>query len=71
MRLNFDSIIQTKFRVGGWTDGRVVGRTESDCNANLWPPTDQLTLGLAQLIQSVVAECCIILNVNASPYRNY
>ena len=35
----------------------MVGRTESDYNATLWPPTDQLKLGLAQLSLSVGVEC--------------
>ena len=52
-KLDSDSIIQTKFRVGGWTDGR----TESDFNATCVAPTDQLKLVLAQLSLSVGAKC--------------
>ena len=32
-------------------------QTESDYNATLWPPTDQLKLDLAQLSLSVMTEC--------------
>ena len=31
--------------------------SESDYNATLWPPTDQMKLGLAQMSLSVGAEC--------------
>ena len=52
-KLDSDSIIQTKFRVGGLTDGRM----ESDYDATCVAPTEQLKLVLAQLSLSVGAEC--------------
>ena len=55
-KARFGLYLTDQFSRGG-LDGRADGQTESDYNATLWPPTDQLKLGLDQLTLSVGAEC--------------